>query len=85
MKKFAEAVFQWNMLDALKTLDNCPKLFVFCEGDTVTPYSKSVALYEAAPEPKAKILGKGGMHTTPIMGGNLRSQWVNWISEKLIQ
>lgn len=83
MKKFVEAAFQWNMFDALKVLDNCPKLFVFCEGDTVTPYSKSAAVYEAALEPKTKIISRGGMHTTPIMGGNLRSQWVNWISEEM--
>jgi fermentation-respiration switch protein FrsA (DUF1100 family) len=83
MKKFAEAAFQWNMFDALQKLDNCPKLFVFCEGDTVTPCSKSGALYDTAPEPKACILSKGGVHTTPIMGGSLRCQWVNWISGEL--
>jgi fermentation-respiration switch protein FrsA (DUF1100 family) len=83
MKKFAEAAFKWNMFDALNNLGDCPKLFVFCEGDTVTPYSKSGAVYEAAPEPKSKILSKGGIHTTPLMGGTLRNQWIDWISDEL--
>jgi len=83
MKKFAETAFKWNMKDSLNKLQNCAKLFVFCEGDTVTPYTKSVAVYNAAPEPKTHILIRGGMHTTPIMRGDLRSQWVNWISDEL--
>jgi pimeloyl-ACP methyl ester carboxylesterase len=84
MKKFAEAAFQWNMCKALKNMDYCSKLFVFCEGDSVTPYAKSRAVFEAAPEPRASILSKGGIHTTPIMGGSLRSQWVDWVTEALI-
>jgi pimeloyl-ACP methyl ester carboxylesterase len=83
MKKFAEAAFKWNMFDALAKMESCPKLFIFCEGDSVTPYARSASVYEAAPEPKEKVLSKGGMHTTPIMGGSLRNQWVEWLSGEL--
>jgi hypothetical protein len=72
-----------NMLESISKLKDCSKLFVFCEGDSVTPYAQSVAVYEAASDPKAMILGKGGFHTTPLMRGNVRDQWTSWIAEEL--
>lgn len=83
LQKFAESTLQMGMINVLKKLNACSKLFVFCEGDTITPYSKSGMLYEYAAEPKAMIYAKGGMHTTPIMRGSLRNQWTDWIADEL--
>ncbi len=77
IKRFIEGMLQANMAEVVAQLDNCAKLFVFCEGDTVTPYQKSVLVYEAACEPRLKLLARGN-HSTPIMRGNLRSQWTTW-------
>lgn len=78
LKKFFESIPQLKMTEVLRKLNNCPKLFVFCEGDSITPYHKSVLVYETACEPKTKLLIKGGFHTSPLLPGNLRSQWTNW-------
>lgn len=81
--KFFEAIAKMNMIDVLGRMENCSKLFVFCEGDTVTPYSKSVLVYQGACEPKAELIVSGGYHTAPLMSGNLRSQWINWVVETM--
>jgi pimeloyl-ACP methyl ester carboxylesterase len=73
------------MSDVLEKLDRCSKLFVFCEGDTVTPYKKSGVLYEIACEPKQMMLMKGGVHTTPLLPGTVRSQWTDWAVRTLIE
>jgi pimeloyl-ACP methyl ester carboxylesterase len=77
-QKFFEAFPQMRMSDTLKKLDNCSKLFVFCEGDKMTSYQKSAFVYEAACQPKEMFLAKGGFHTSPLLRGNLRSQWTSW-------
>ncbi len=81
--KFIAAFPSMKMSEVLQELRCCPKLFVFCEGDKVTPYQKSVSIYEAACQPKTMILAKGGFHTTPLMRGNVRSQWTNWATQIL--
>lgn len=82
-EKFIEAFPSIKMSAVLEKLDECSKLFVFCEGDRVTPYRKYAVVYETACEPKELILAKGGFHTTPLLAGNLRSQWTGWLSETL--
>ena len=82
-QKFLEAFPKINMSEVLQKLEDCSKLFVFCEGDKVTPYQKYVPVYEAACQPKALILAKGGFHTTPLLRGNLRSQWTSWVAKTL--
>ncbi len=77
-QKFSAAFPKMRMSEVLQKLDNCSKLFVFCEGDRVTPYQKSAFVYEAACQPKEMLLSKGGFHTTPLLKGNLRSQWTSW-------
>ena len=54
VKSFFEQAFTLKMDEVLSKLHNCNKLFVFCEGDTVTPYNKSNLVYEAACEPKMR-------------------------------
>ncbi len=78
LKKFFQFATQVQMTEVLRKLENCSKLFVFCEGDTITPYNKSVLVYQEACEPKAKLLAKGGFHTTPLLPGHVRSQWTSW-------
>ncbi len=80
--KFIENVKQVNMEQILSKLDNCFKLFIFCDGDTITPYSKSALVYEAACEPKVQFLSKG-QHSTPVSRGILRDQWTDWAVEML--
>jgi pimeloyl-ACP methyl ester carboxylesterase len=82
-QKFFQVFPQVKMSEVLQKLESCSKLFVFCEGDKVTPYQKSAFVYEAACEPKRMLLVKGGFHTTPLLPGNLRSQWTSWTVEAL--
>ena len=81
--KFFGKVLDMNIAESVGKLKECSKLFVFCEGDTVTPYAKTAPVYEAAVEPKALYLSKGGFHTTPLMRGPVREQWTNWIADEL--
>ncbi|MCJ7515727.1 MAG: alpha/beta fold hydrolase [Dehalococcoidia bacterium] len=82
-QKFIDAFPQIRMSAVLEKLADCSKLFVFCEGDRVTPYRKYAVVYESACEPKELILAKGGFHTTPLLSGNLRSQWTDWMVKTL--
>jgi pimeloyl-ACP methyl ester carboxylesterase len=82
-QRFMDAFPQMKMSAVLKKLENCPKLFVFCEGDRVTPYRKYVPVFESACRPKELLLAKGGFHTTPLLPGTMRSQWTNWMVEAL--
>jgi len=81
--KFLEAFPHMKMSETLQKLENCSKLFVFCEGDKVTPYQKFAFVYETACLPKELLLAKGGFHTTPLLRGNLRSQWTSWTVKTL--
>jgi pimeloyl-ACP methyl ester carboxylesterase len=82
-QKFTEAFPKMKMSEVLQQMEDCSKLFVFCEGDRVTPYQKYVPVYEAACQPKELLLTKGGFHTTPLLRGNLRSQWTSWTVKTL--
>lgn len=82
-QRFSEVLHTLKMSEVLPKLADCSKLFVFCEGDTVTPYEKTVLVYETACEPRQKILARGGIHTTPLLPGKLRAQWTNWMVETL--
>jgi pimeloyl-ACP methyl ester carboxylesterase len=82
-KQFVEGMIKANIAEVLGKLNNCAKLFVFCEGDSITPYNKSVLVYEAACEPRERFLSRG-KHGTPIARGHLRSQWTSWIAESLL-
>ncbi len=83
LKKFFNGITQMNMIEVVEKLDDCFKLFVYCEGDSVTPYDKCVPVYQAACEPKLKLVARGGFHTTPLLRGQLRSQWTSWVVTKL--
>jgi pimeloyl-ACP methyl ester carboxylesterase len=65
LRKFIDTVMNIRMTDVLQKLEDCPKLFVFCEGDTITPYQKTVPVYEAASYPREQIMIKGGSHSLP--------------------
>ncbi|UCH51361.1 MAG: alpha/beta fold hydrolase [Chloroflexota bacterium] len=82
-QKFLEVFPQMKMSEVLRRLGSCSKLFVFCEGDKVTPFEKSAFIYETACQPKELLLVKGGLHTTPLLRGNLRAQWTSWTIKTL--
>ncbi len=82
-QRFMDAFPHMKMSAVLKKLENCPKLFAFCEGDRVTPYRKYLPVFESACRPKELLLAKGGFHTTPLLPGTMRSQWTNWMVEAL--
>ena len=84
-EKFTANIPQLKMSDVVGKLAGCSKLFVFCEGDNITPYHKSAFLYAVACEPKQMLLMKGGIHTTPILPGTLRSQWTSWAVKTLLE
>jgi pimeloyl-ACP methyl ester carboxylesterase len=78
VKKFFDTVVNIQMTDVLQGLEDCYKLFVFCEGDTMTPYHKTVPVYEAACNPREQLVIKGGYHSLPLQPCSLRSQWIDW-------
>jgi len=81
-KKFLETWSQMKLTAALAGLDTCDKLFVFSEGDRITPYRKFARIYEQAPEPKQKMLTEGS-HSTSVEAEILRFEWVGWVVSKL--
>jgi pimeloyl-ACP methyl ester carboxylesterase len=83
LRKFFTSVLQVNIKNILAGLKDCPKLFVFCSGDGITPYEKFAPVYEVASGPKSLILSRGGLHTTPIMKGQLCQSWVDWLALEL--
>jgi pimeloyl-ACP methyl ester carboxylesterase len=83
IRKFFDAVSKVVMVEVLKDLGNCPKLFVFCDGDNVTPYDKSMRVYREACEPKKELVINGGYHTAPLTSTAIRMQWTTWAVETL--
>jgi fermentation-respiration switch protein FrsA (DUF1100 family) len=53
------ARFEYNTLDHVKKV-RCPVLVIHSPDDEIAPFSQGVALYEAAPEPKAFLKLRGG-------------------------
>jgi uncharacterized protein len=53
------ARFEYNTLDHVKKV-RCPVLVIHSPDDEIVPFSHGVALYEAAPEPKAFVKLRGG-------------------------
>jgi pimeloyl-ACP methyl ester carboxylesterase len=82
-QKFLAALRETRMSSALEKLDECAKLFVFCLGDRVTPYRKSVLVYETAPAPKEVLVMRGGNHTAPLSRKCLRASWLEWTADNL--
>jgi pimeloyl-ACP methyl ester carboxylesterase len=82
-QKFMDAFPQMRMSAVLEKLENCPKLFVFCEGDRVTPCCKYMPVFESASQPKELVIARGGFHTTPLLPGALRAQWTSWLIKTL--
>jgi pimeloyl-ACP methyl ester carboxylesterase len=80
---FYRGASQMKIRDVVSRLENFPKLFVFCEGDIVTPWSRTAPVYNAALEPKMLHMHKGGNHTTPLGRNSVRNQWINWLSATL--
>lgn len=83
-QKFFDALRKLKMSSALENLDDCAKLFVFCLGDKVTPYSKSSLVYQTAPMPKDILLVSGGNHTAPLSKKMLRASWLEWTKQTLL-
>jgi alpha-beta hydrolase superfamily lysophospholipase len=81
-EKFLKSLSQTRLSSALAELDGCDKLFVFSEGDMLTPYKRFAHIYEDAPEPKQKMLTRGS-HSTSIEAEILRFEWVGWVVSAL--
>jgi hypothetical protein len=81
-KKCLDSWSQMKLSPALAGLDECDKLFVFSEGDMLTPYKRFAQIYENAPGPKQKML-TGGSHSTPLEAEIMRFEWVGWVVSKL--
>ena len=69
---------------AVQSLGGYPKLFVHSRGDKHIPCRAVVELYQRVPEPKELILAGGGYHAAPLMPGNLRKRWINWVANVLM-
>ncbi len=53
------ARFEYNTLEHVKNV-RCPVLVIHSPDDEIAPFSQGIALYEAAPEPKAFVKLRGG-------------------------
>jgi len=64
---------------ALTKVKPCHLLFIHCEGDKFVDYQEAMKLYKCAQSPKKIILTTGGFHSTPLLPGRLRQDWLNWL------
>jgi hypothetical protein len=62
----------------VRDLRDCAVLFVHCDGDSITPYTTAVTLYETATGPKEILISAGGFHSTPLLAGRVRRNWTDW-------
>jgi pimeloyl-ACP methyl ester carboxylesterase len=81
-KKFLAFWHRMKPSDALASLEDCSKLFVFCLNDIASPYQKFLPAYAVASEPKQIIVFQGN-HKTPIEMGELHNQWIKWAIRSL--
>jgi len=77
LHRFLDAMPKMRISEVLAGLEDCSKLFVFCNNDNVTPYHRFLYSYAMASEPKQFLLTTGH-HGTPIESDALRSQWTKW-------
>ncbi len=84
-RKYFEAR-EWDKFPtALEQRKPCPLLWVCCTGDKRVPYEASIRLYDRAKPPKKLLLHQGGAHSTPLMPGKLRKEWIAWLVSQLIR
>lgn len=77
-QKFIEFWPKMRPSQALSSLEDCSKLFVFCLNDIVSPYNRFLYSYALASEPKQVMVGTGH-HNTMMEPGSLRTQWQKWV------
>ncbi|MBN1375600.1 MAG: alpha/beta fold hydrolase [Dehalococcoidia bacterium] len=77
-KKFFNIFSKARLSAVIRELKECAVLFVHCDGDSITPYTTAVALYETARGPKEILISEGGFHSTPLLAGRVRRNWTDW-------
>jgi pimeloyl-ACP methyl ester carboxylesterase len=82
-KRFFHIFSKARLSAAVRELRDCAMLFVHCDGDSITPYTTAVALYETAMGPKEIQISSGGFHSTPLLAGRVRRNWTDWIVNTL--
>ena len=76
--KFFNIFSKAKLTAVVRDLSECAMLFVHCDGDSITPYTTAVALYETARGPKEILISEGGFHSTPLLAGRVRRNWTDW-------
>jgi len=76
-QKFLGVWTKMKLSAALYDLDECAKLFVFCEDDTITPHRRFARIFNRLRGRKKQIL-TAGTHASPIEAEILRFEWVGW-------
>jgi len=76
-KKFLGVWTKMKLSAALSDLDECAKLFVFCEDDKITPHRRFAHIFDKVRGRKKQIL-TAGTHGTPVEAEILRFEWVGW-------
>ncbi len=77
-RKFFNIFSKARLTAVVRDLRDCAMLFVHCDGDSITPYTTAVALYETAKGPKEILISAGGFHSTPLLAGRVRNSWTDW-------
>ena len=77
-RKFFNIFSKARLTAVVRDLRDCAMLFVHCDGDSITPYTTAVALYETARGPKEILISAGGFHSTPLLAGRVRNSWTDW-------
>jgi fermentation-respiration switch protein FrsA (DUF1100 family) len=76
---------KFKLSEALEKMKPRPILFVYCKGDEGVSYQSSLELYQKAHQPKKLLLYEGGFHSTPLMPGKVRREWIAWLTSVLTQ
>jgi pimeloyl-ACP methyl ester carboxylesterase len=82
-RKFFNIFSKARLTAVVRDLRDCAMLFVHCDGDSITPYTTAIALYETARGPKEILISAGGFHSTPLLAGRVRNSWTDWTANTL--
>nr|MBP8695992.1 alpha/beta hydrolase [Syntrophobacterales bacterium] len=76
------ARFEYNALEHVRNV-RCPVLVIHSTDDEIVPFSQGLALYEAAPEPKAFIKLRGGHNDALILSAGAYREGIDGFLKRI--